>query len=212
LFLTLKHTINTKKDLKLKKSTLFYILSILFSINLHAGVLDNGTRDPQLSSALDLTCACKDDDTAFIACLTALEKHKDDKECILFIKELMVSCPISNKFEEEMQFAADYVTKKSAEPLYIGIAWFRKAENAYQNYKFNECISFCDIALINLMYDAGKCDIEDNISMKCMFEMLALVRKKQCFEYLEQPTKIKETEKDLMKYPVYVKYIHEKCK
>ena len=163
-------------------------------------------------SALELTYTCRDEDTAFTACKAALDKHKSDEECVLFIKELMVQCRVSSKFEEDMQLAADYVVKKSSEPVCVGIAWFRKADHAYRNAKFNECISFCDIALKNLGYATGECSIEGNVSIKTMFEILTLIRKKQCFEHLEQPTKIMEMEKALMNYPVYAKHINEENK
>ncbi len=151
---------------------------MVFILNIHAGVLDSESKDPQLMSALELAFTCNDEDTAFMACKTALEKHQNDKECILFIKELMVICPISIKFEKDMQLAADYVVKNSSKPLSIGIAWFRKAEQAYRTAQLNECISYCDIALKNLGYDAGICSVKGNISSKSMFEVLTLIKKK----------------------------------
>lgn len=193
----------------MKMSVLSIFSIIMFFSNLQAGVLDDGSNDPQILVALELAYECHDNDTAFTACNAALEKHKNDKACELFIKELMVRCPVSSKFEIEMQLAADYVVKNSSIPIHLGIAWFKKAENSYKNANFTECISHCDIALKNLGYDDGECSVEGNISTKTMFEILTLIKKKQCFEHLEQPTKIAETEKTLMNYPAYAKHIKE---
>src|ERR1700731_3366930 len=86
------------------KKLITALLTILFIQSLQAGVIDDrNSINPQLMSAIELTYTCKDDDTAFIACKMALEKYNDDKECVLFIKELMIVCPVSSEFEEDMQ-------------------------------------------------------------------------------------------------------------
>lgn len=192
----------------MKKILLILTFSISFVANLHGGVLEDSNKDPQLLVALELTYNCRDKDTAFSACSMALEKHKADAQCVLFITELMVRCPISSKFEEEMQLAADYVVKNSSDPLFLGIAWHRKAEHSYKNVKFNECISYCDIALKNLQYDAGKCE-DGNLSNKAAYEIFILIRKLQCFRQLGQSEKAIEVEKILMNYPAYVRYINK---
>jgi len=92
-------------------------------------------------------CLKEHNQAGYIAAKAAMETYKDDKEIILNLKAICCLCVIDRCDYEEMMTFAEDVIKYSKKPLYIGMAWMKKAIILSHYKEYEKALNLSNISI-----------------------------------------------------------------
>jgi len=135
--------------------------------------------DRNIHASVEL-CLKTRSDAGFLAAKLTLLTCKNDVNRSLFLKTFMCFCTVSEEYYDELLEIADDVITAPSEPLFTGIAWYRKAQIFLRKSDYKKALIYSEISINFLSKD----DYEDTLRWRESYEFLCHNVRKIAYERL----------------------------